>query len=308
MSLHFSELACSPALPQTIALLVLFAAVTLPARVRAQSSSLSWSPSLAVSPDASVPPAWSSSSSSSPSAASPSAASSSAPLASTSPASSPPASSARTTPAASPPAPHPEERSFFDRRSQYVWDRMEFTMGFIAGERRYALSNFIPEAGAAVRAPLNEPFRTAPFDGVPVLGLRYELRLVVSYLRLTAGLDLPFPAYSSEPRTYTIGGTDHEVRVQSVNPYEMHFGIGGELPIGPVAPFLDVLGGVHWVRATVLVDGARADLLATSFAFSLRAGVRLQVRRWFFASLAGEAGLYGDVVWGTDLSVGFSTP
>ena len=34
---------------------------------------------------------------------------------------------------------------------------------------------------------------------------------------------------------------------------------------------------------------------------------RLEVRRWFFASIAGEVGLQSDVLWGGELSVGFST-
>lgn len=46
---------------------------------------------------------------------------------------------------------------------------------------------------------------------------------------------------------------------------------------------------------------------STTFGYSIRGGIRLQVRRWFFASIAGEVGLNGDVLWGGELSVGFST-
>tara|TARA_B100001750_G_C15498892_1_gene595931 strand:+ start:266 stop:388 length:123 start_codon:yes stop_codon:yes gene_type:complete len=38
----------------------------------------------------------------------------------------------------------------------------------------------------------------------------------------------------------------------------------------------------------------------------MRAGVRLHVRKWFFAAIAGEIGVVGPMVWAADLSVGFA--
>ncbi len=39
---------------------------------------------------------------------------------------------------------------------------------------------------------------------------------------------------------------------------------------------------------------------------AMRAGVRLHVRKWFFAAIAGEIGVVGPMVWAADLSVGFA--
>ncbi|MGE0325198.1 MAG: hypothetical protein AB7K71_35420 [Polyangiaceae bacterium] len=189
------------------------------------------------------------------------------------------------------------------------WDHAEFTMGFIGGQRSYADTNF-SQIGSGERLNLDAPLASAPYDRVSALGLRYDARLVVSYVRMTAGFDLPFATFSTGDTTqsYTIGGQAREVTSRSLNIKGLRFGIGGELPTGsPVTPFVDVMGTVNFLDTTLVVDDQSYDFDATSFGFSVRGGVRLQVRRWFFAQLAGEVGLASDVVWGGELSVGFST-
>jgi hypothetical protein len=107
-------------------------------------------------------------------------------------------------------------------------------------------------------------------------------------------------------QSQSVGNTSRKISVQSIDPIDLRFGIGAEYPIGPVVPFVDVMGGVHWVNTTLSVDEHQVDYSASSFALSARAGARLHVRRWFFAQLAGEVGLLGDVRWGAELSVGFA--
>lgn len=190
------------------------------------------------------------------------------------------------------------------------WDHLELSMGFSAGQRSWAGQSFAFEGGAAEAidgaGALVAPFEREPFDGAAVYGLTYDARLVVSYVRMTIGIGVPFPSYRADTTTVTLDGTAHDLTVQSLSAFELRFGIGGEYAIGALAPFVDLLGSIHWIDSTLTVDGQEARYAARAFAFSARAGLRLHVRRWFFAAASGEVGLVGDVRWGADLSVGFA--
>lgn len=190
------------------------------------------------------------------------------------------------------------------------WDHFELSMGFSAGQRSWAGQSFAFEGGPAESidgaGALVEPFAREPFDAAPVFGLTYDARLVVSYVRMTVGVGIPFPSYRAETTTVTLDDAPHDLTVQSVSAFELRFGIGGEYAIGPLAPFVDLLGSIHWVDSTLTVDGKEARYGARTFAFSARAGLRLHVRRWFFAAASAEFGLVGDVRWGADLAVGFA--
>jgi len=190
------------------------------------------------------------------------------------------------------------------------WDHLELSMGFAAGQRSWAGQSFAFEGGGAGdiagAGGLVEPFRDEPFDAAAVYGLTYDARLVVSYVRMTVGIGIPFPSYRAETTSVTLDGEPRELTVQSLSAFELRFGIGGEYAIGAIAPFVDLLGSIHWIDSTLTIDGREARYGARTFAFSARAGLRLHVRRWFFAAASGEVGLVGDVRWGADLSVGFA--
>lgn len=190
-------------------------------------------------------------------------------------------------------------------------DHFEFTMGFLAGQRSYSQTSFKFKEGTAEGiggGGLVAPFVKAPFDNATVLGLRYDLRLVMSFIRMTVGFDVPFPTYkvSDSAGAYDVSGTMRQVTVQSLSAKELRFGIGAEYPFKKVAIFADLIGGVHWVDTELAIDGYKATYGATNFAFSGRAGVRGYVRKWFFASASGEVGLVGDLRWNAEVSVGFS--
>jgi hypothetical protein len=197
-----------------------------------------------------------------------------------------------------------------DEREEAPWDHLELSMGFLSGGRSYLKTPFnrAGDPSPTLSPELYAPFQSPPFDNVLANGLRYDVRLVVSYVRLTVGLDLPFASYSPTEanRRLVIGGVERQVSLDSLSFRDLRFGIGGEYPIGPIAPFVDVMGAVHWVDARVAVDGQATDFDATSFGFSIRAGARIHVRKWFFATASGEVGLVGDVRWGAELSVGFA--
>ena len=199
--------------------------------------------------------------------------------------------------------------SSLDEEDFRPWDHGEFTMGFIGGQRSFDQTNFSQVSGGE-QLNLDQPLSSAPYDRVNALGLRYDVRLVVSYVRMTAGFDIPFANYATGDTTqfYDIGGQQRAVTSRSLDMKGLRFGIGAELPTGtPLTPFVDFMGTVGFIDTTLVVDGESYDLEATSFGFSVRGGARLQVRRWFFAQLSGEVGLGSDVIWGGELSVGFST-
>jgi hypothetical protein len=190
-------------------------------------------------------------------------------------------------------------------------DHFEFTMGFLGGQRSYSGTSFKFEEGTAEGiggAGLVAPFVKAPFDRATVLGLRYDLRLVMSYIRMTVGFDLPFTTYKASDSTavYDVAGQQRTVTVQSLSAKELRFGIGGEYPYKSVAFYADLVGGVHWVNTELAVDGFSAEYGAVTFAFSGRAGVRAYVKKWFFATASGEIGIIGDIRFNAELSVGFS--
>jgi hypothetical protein len=190
-------------------------------------------------------------------------------------------------------------------------DHFEFTMGFIAGARRYGGESFAHEKGGGGvpgAQALVEPFDRAPYDDCTVLGLRYDLRLVVSHVRMTVGVDFPFASFDPEKtrRSYGVAGVEREIAVQRIRPYELRFGIGGEYAFGRFTPFVDLVGEVDWVSTELSVDGTTVGYEASSFGFSARAGARLYVRDWFFVAAAGEIGIVGQRIWGAELSLGFA--
>lgn len=181
-----------------------------------------------------------------------------------------------------------------------AWDHFEISMGFVGGWRRFDRMAFRGDPGLDPSL-----YRTAPLDGVQAFGLRYDARLVVAYTRMTVGIDIPFTQYTVDETTRILDDGS-QATVAHIKPFAFRFGIGGELPVGPVAPFVDILGSIHSVRATFDINDVEREVKARSFGFSARAGIRLHVRKWFFASIAGEVGIVGPMVWAADLSVGFA--
>lgn len=199
-------------------------------------------------------------------------------------------------------APEPARPTHQTISDHYV----ELTMGFIGGGRHYSDATFASQDGVAPN--LTEPFNRSPFSGVNAFGLRYDLRVIVSYVRMTVGVDIPFPSYRVQDTqaAYLVDGMMHNVSVQSLHPYEMRFGIGGEYPIWVFAPFVDLLGTAYWANASLAVDNTKADSQAQGFGFSLRGGCRVHLKSWFFTQVSADVGLYGPVAWNAELSIGFA--
>lgn len=83
-----------------------------------------------------------------------------------------------------------------DARTLRAWDHVELSMGFLAGQRRYTQTPWTLDQSGALpgTSALVDPLKRASYDNVSMLGVRYDARLVVSYVRMTVGFDLPFAA------------------------------------------------------------------------------------------------------------------
>jgi hypothetical protein len=178
-------------------------------------------------------------------------------------------------------------------------DHFEATMGFLVTQENHQRTGFTSAGNAA---PLVDTFRRAPYDGTLGLGLRYDLRLTLSHVRMTAGFDLPFSSLGDSAPQRVDG---HVVAPRSLQSWGLRFGLGAEYPVGAFTPFADLQGSLLQTSTTLTVDGRNEDYRATRFGFSVRGGVQVRLRRWFFVSVAGEYGIVGATQWGADVGVGF---
>lgn len=178
-------------------------------------------------------------------------------------------------------------------------DHFEATMGFLAAGLDHSSTGLVASGSGP---SLTDTFRASPYNGVTGYGLRYDVRLVLSHVRMTAGFDLPFTSLGN---VATRNADGHEVSPRDLGGWAVRFGLGAEYRFGAVAPFADLQGTLQRASTTVTVDGHPYDYSATRFGFSARGGVRVHLRPWFFVAASGEYGLVGATRWGADLSVGF---
>ena len=93
--------------------------------------------------------------------------------------------------------------------------------------------------------------------------------------------------------------------MHSIDTSELTFGLGVEFPLGPLAVFGDLVGSVQWVDVDLTVDKQEVSYEAINFGLGARAGIRAELRSWFFVMVAGEMGFIGGVRWNAALSAGF---
>lgn len=191
-------------------------------------------------------------------------------------------------------------------------DHLEISLGFLAGQRAYDKLPFVRAGGPSELFGGTLPASIvsgASLDEVLVYGLHWDLRVVLSYVRMTLGFDLPFAdggAFGGS-RHVTVRGVERDVTLTDVSPYELRFGLGGEIPFDVIVPFVDLIGAVHWVDVELATGEDLVDYEATRFGFSVRAGAKIYLEEPLFVEVAGEAGIVGDTIWSATLAVGFTT-
>src|SRR5262245_61769249 len=103
--------------------------------------------------------------------------------------------------------PESEAPDPLDRWDVAAWDHFEVSMGFVAGEQSLAGTSFEHDGGETAGAgQLSQPFAERPFTQHTSLGLRYDVRLVVAYTRMTVGVDFPFTQFTPTESTYDVAG------------------------------------------------------------------------------------------------------
>jgi len=177
--------------------------------------------------------------------------------------------------------------------------RFEGTLGFVggwAGHNDTALSGSLPPSA----------FESGAVTGTPIAGLRYDLRLVVAFVRMTVGADLVWGMFrasdTSRPWMTPVG--EQTLVDRSLFVGALRFGLGVEATLDDrVRLFADVTGSVRFLEVGTSLDGDAAEQRAVAFAPGLRLGARLRVVDSFFVQIAADASPFGPWIAG-DLSVG----
>lgn len=183
---------------------------------------------------------------------------------------------------------------------EHVHLRLELTMGFAGGVGRYS------EVGLTGNPALPPgTFDGGPASGAGMVGLRYDLRLVVSFVRMTIGGDLLWGLFDgTSPRTLDEAGTPITIADRRLFDGALRFGLGLEANLDGVRLFADVIGVLHFVEASVERQGDAVTHRATTFSPGLRLGVRIPIVEHFFVQVAADGTPFGPSYVGGDLSVG----
>lgn len=149
-------------------------------------------------------------------------------------------------------------------------------------------------------------FDAGPATALATTGLRYDLRLVVAFVRMTVGADVLFGLFdtSSEGRVVESGDASLRVAERRFFEWSLRFGLGLETTVGDVRLFADALVVVHFVEAEVAIDDRPTDYAALAASPGLRLGVRIPIVDAFFAQLEIDGAPFAPTWGGGALSVG----
>ncbi len=190
-------------------------------------------------------------------------------------------------------------------------DHASIQMGFLVGQRNYTNTIFAREDGEDDRGSRFQSIYQRPgFSNVFNTGLQWNALLRMSHVRMSVGFALPFSLLQpgDVQLEHEIDGKKELVRIQSLQPYEFRFGLGGEYSWGRFTPYLDLMGTIHVVHTQMSIEEISLDYASTHFSFSTRAGVRIRLRSYFYVDVYGEFGFMGSLTWNSGVSVGFRTP
>lgn len=179
--------------------------------------------------------------------------------------------------------------------------RFEGTLGFLGGWARHA---DVGLTGSPSLPP--GAFDAGALAGAPIAGLRYDLRLVVAFVRMTAGADLAWSLFRAADTTRAIESASgaQSLTDRAVFLWALRFGLGLEATLDDrVRLFADLLGSVRFLEVQAALDGASTTQSAVSFAPGLRLGARMRIVDSFFVQLAADGSPFGPWVSG-ELSVG----
>ncbi len=173
-------------------------------------------------------------------------------------------------------------------------------MGFVGGAARYS------EVGLTGDLAVPRMFDAGPATAVAMTGLRYDLRLVVAFVRMTVGADVLFGLFDASSGGRSVETGDGSVRVVDRRFFEwsLRFGLGLEVAAGPVRLFADALLVAHFVEAEVAIDAQPMTYTAIAASPGLRLGARIPIVGAFFAQVELDGAAYAPTWGGAAISVG----
>lgn len=176
--------------------------------------------------------------------------------------------------------------------------RFELDFAFLAGARSYDDVPFSYKEGDAT------PALAAPrFRRVAVSGPAFGGRAVVNHVRIGFAYERPYARDFDRQPAATAASS---ARVRALSSTAYRFALGYEIPLGPITPFVDLVGTAEVTEVDLLAGDAQSTFDSSVFGYSLRAGARLPFSRRWFVQVSGEAGAASPIDWAAHAGVGVS--
>lgn len=179
---------------------------------------------------------------------------------------------------------------------------------FLTGTRDYQAARFSRSEGDTSPS-LISTFQGAPFDGVAVAGVGFEMNITIDNVRVAFGYARPYVQFSGPIVTHDpVTAVVATAQVRSMDAHETLFALGYQVGLKKATMSLDLVGTAGTVATDIAIGDKQGTYEATSFGFSLRAGVRYPFRKGFYLLATGEAGLSGSTTMGATFGVGAGIP
>lgn len=188
---------------------------------------------------------------------------------------------------------------FAAARADDAWQteaRADFVMGFVGGQRNPAAAPFAQDEGPA-SASVTEAFLSGVPSGTTAFGPSWEARMVIQHVRFDLGVAAWWPDWPAD----AAAGPVHGLRGQ-----ELIFGLGVEPPIGPVTPFVDLLGRATAWQADLPVGDDETRWSADGFDPAVRLGLLGVIDDHLLVEAAGTVLPLDPSVWDVSIRAGFA--
>ncbi len=180
--------------------------------------------------------------------------------------------------------------------------------GFVTGQRDYQAARFSRTAGDTSPS-LISAFQGAPFNGVAVAGVGFEMNMTIEGVRVAFGYARPYaqfagPIVTMDPDTRIVS----TAQVRSMNASEKLFALGYQVGLKKSRVSLDLVGTADTVTTDIAIGEKQGTYESSSFGFSLRPGLRHPIHKAFYVHASGEFGLSGSTTWGATFGIGSGKP
>lgn len=173
-------------------------------------------------------------------------------------------------------------------------DRFELDFAFLAGARSYDEVPFSYSQGDA------SPALAAPrLGGIAVAGPSFGARAIIRNVRIGFGYERPYARNFNRVPLKT-----GAVQIRALSAITYRFALGYELPLGPVTPFVDLVGTAEAAEIDLLAGDTQSTFDTEVFGYSLQAGARVPFSRFWFLQVAAEVGPISPVDWAVHAGVG----